>query len=283
MNEEPNYKEDLKYMWNRWSESFLATYLKSGEHHPFFSPQHFLVRDLILKEVAAAKGTPEVSTDWIADHTLALFGRFLPSFNPDGVFFSAWLYPLLRSVWQTKLQHLSNEHSLRLLDIGCGSGNYYEGFVMSDLARFIDYTGIDIAEGNIENCRTLYPERNWIVGDICALSVPSQSFDIVLVSRVFEYLPIEQLAKAANEVTRVTKKKAIINFFLERDIPAHQVRKVMRYHRNCLSRRVLMRLFRGFSRITIHDTYDPFWPKRKIEYTDGLNNPMVLSTWVLEK
>src|SRR5665213_3112447 len=65
---------------------------------------------------------------------------------------------------------------LSCLEIGCGSGNEFEGIEASGLVDFIAYTGIDICPKNIENALTRYPSVDFRVGDVFNGDLKSDSY-----------------------------------------------------------------------------------------------------------
>ena len=217
--------------------------------------------------------------------------------------------------------HLRNKKEIKklsLLDAGCGPGNYFGGFLKDGLYHFLDYTGLDVAEKNIAESRRLYPVRDhpanpvrnfvsngaestvttasgrsvsngvypstrFVHGNILKLPFPSANFDVVLASRVLEYIPIGNLTVALEELLRVAKKTLIINFLLEKDIPDHVAIKLPHYCRNMLSRSKLREFFLARNcAVSITNIYRPFFGK-KIEDIDRFGNPISLSSWVIEK
>lgn len=278
---------DLKAMWNRHSHNFLATYLKGGKLHPFYNPQQFFVRETVLTHLQ--RKNPEVDVLFeqrMLSPLLWLYGRCHGWVLSRASFLSDWLQDLMTFVGERRRERLShsNIRNISLLDVGCGSGNFYEGFQETGLTHFIEYVGIDIAEKNIENCKILYPDADFRLGDVRDIRFVDDSFGIVLASRVLEYLSPDDLEVALGEIMRVARDTVILNFFYEKDMPEHIVNKVARYHRNGLSRQQLRALLQRFDDVSIRivDIYAPFRNK-KIEYVDHTGSPVSCSTWVVEK
>lgn len=239
--------------------------------------------------------------------------NFLPNWFQDFIAITEG-----RRLEKIYLRNKKEIKKLSILDAGCGIGYYFNSFSRSGLRYFIDYTGIDIVEKNIIESRRLYPvrdrpadpDRNFVSdgaggtattasgrsvsngvypgarfehGDIVKLPFPSASFDVVLASRVLEYVPLENLRTALEELLRVAKKTVIINFFLEKDIPDHIETQFSRCCRNTLSRGKLREFFMARNcAVSITDAYRPF-ADTKIEYSDRFGNPLSLSSWVIEK
>lgn len=279
--------DDLKAMWNRHSHDFLAAYLKGGKLHPFYNPQQFFVRETILNYLA--KKNPHANIDSeqrILFPLFWLYGRCHGWVLSHASFSSGWFQDVMIFVGERRRERLryANIENISLLDIGCGSANFYDGFRKTGLTHFMEYTGIDIAEKNIENCKILYPDADFRLGDVRDIEFADNSFDIVFVSRILEYLSLEDLEIALREIMRVAKDVVILNFFYEKDMPEYIVHRVALYHRNGLSRLRLRALLQKYKNVSIRivDTYAPFRNK-KIEYTDPTGNPVSYSTWVVEK
>lgn len=201
--------------------------------------------------------------------------KFFPSFKSllQNFIFLADLIRI-RRLKKYKIKKIS------FLDIGCGSANYYRFLKDIHLHNFLNYTGIDIGEKNIDNCQILYPEVDFRRGNLLELKFPDNSFDIVFVSHVFEHLHPKVLPRAISETLRVAKKLVIIHFFNEKDIPKHLIQKVEKYHWNCLSRKKLLELINPDSwQVTIIDKYPDFLLKN----TSRLAYPVSYSTMIIKK
>ena len=277
----------LKAMWNRHSHNFLATYLKGGKLHPFYNPQQFFVRDIILNCLQRKNpGVNVLLERRMMSPLFWLYGRCHGLVISRASFLSDWFQDLMTFAGERSRERLryANIKNISLLDVGCGSANFYDGFQKTGLTYFMEYTGIDIAEKNIENCKILYPDANFRLGDARNIEFSNNSFDVVLASRILEYLSLDDLEIALSEIMRVARDTVILNFFYEKDMPEHIVNKVALYHRNGLSRLQLRALLQKYENVSIRivDTYAPLRNK-KIEYTDPAGNPVSYSTWVVEK
>lgn len=72
---------------------------------------------------------------------------------------------------------------LKILDLGCGAG------WMSDrLQPFGDVTGIDLADEVIERARQRLPQVRFMSGDVFALDLPEQAFDVVVSLEVLSHV-----------------------------------------------------------------------------------------------
>ncbi len=86
-----------------------------------------------------------------------------------------------------------------VVDIGCGTGDYCTLFDAED----VDYLGLDLSEGMVEQCRQLYPNHTFEVGNADQIEVPDAHADLVLNVAVLEYYadPLPQM----REMVRITK------------------------------------------------------------------------------
>ncbi len=93
-------------------------------------------------------------------------------------------------------------HEPAILEVGCGNGYYAEVF-----ARLFDgpfaYLGVDYSEAMIETARRRYPQREFQVGDACALRFPDRSFDVVF--NGVSLMHILDFERAIAESRRVSK------------------------------------------------------------------------------
>jgi SAM-dependent methyltransferase len=89
----------------------------------------------------------------------------------------------------------------RLLDAGCGSGQYALAFA----ARGAVVTGVDLSPRMIQRAREHAAEReisvSWRVGDLSSLPEPSGAFDAVLARMVLPFVP--NLVAVLRELRRV--------------------------------------------------------------------------------
>ena len=137
-------------------------------------------------------------------------------------------------LWQQALASLP-PHRLSVLEAGCGSANDFRFMVASGLARWLDYTGIDLCENNIATAQALCPEGRFRMGNLLAIDYPDKSFDFGLVQDVLEHLSLEALEVAVSELCRVVRRGLCLGFFQMYEGTEHIVRRVDAYHVNTLS------------------------------------------------
>jgi len=81
-----------------------------------------------------------------------------------------------------KLTEIANLKGLRVLDLGCGTGDMYP-FLMNRFGD-IDYTGIDITPDSVAYATEKYPHARFLCCDILNEDI-DEIFDYVLLSAVF--------------------------------------------------------------------------------------------------
>jgi len=248
----------LQRMWARKPSEMLDRYLVSGYQNPAINVQsillrHFLIRrlfgdaydDVMEEEIRVAIELNETLRTrarelgvTIAPYTdrfrhaqvtrveQAIAGR-------DNVFAGRWAAILAER----------QAEAIPVLEFACGSANDYRAFADHGLARFLDYTGIDLTAKNIANARRRFPGIRFEVGDVMSLPYADGAFDCVIASDVFEHLPLDGMERALDEAARLARGALILSFFSMADIPDHLVRPRAAYHVNRLSQaRVVARL-----------------------------------------
>lgn len=71
----------------------------------------------------------------------------------------------------------------RILDVGCGTGDYTQG-----LARFGPTTGIDLSETAVEVARSEFPHIEFVVGNLYDYPLSSDHFDVIIAQEVFDHV-----------------------------------------------------------------------------------------------
>ena len=82
------------------------------------------------------------------------------------------------------LATLGDFHGKRLLDVGCGFGDFMRYLSARGVQPI--YTGLDICEPMVARCRESFPvsEGRFVVGDVLAYQ-PDEPFDFVVASGIF--------------------------------------------------------------------------------------------------
>ena len=149
-------------------------------------------------------------------------------------------------LWRKRLAHVGPAR-ISVLEPACGSANDYRFFDAFGLARFLDYSGLDLCEKNVQNARMLFPEVRFEVGNVFEIAAADKSFDFCMVHDLFEHLSVEGMEVAIAELCRVTRRGLCLGFFNMDEIDDHLVRPVEDYHWNTLSLARVKTAFEGHS------------------------------------
>ncbi len=114
---------------------------------------------------------------------------------------------------------LMPSHGADALDIGAR-----DGFLSLRLTeRFSSVTALDLEKPEIE-----HPSVRCFQGDVTAIDLPENGFDLVLCAEVLEHIPPALLSKACAEMARVSRKHVLIG------VPYNQDTRLWRTTcRNC--------------------------------------------------
>lgn len=137
------------------------------------------------------------------------------------------LGPTRREVKKIILPLLEENKELKILDIGCGTGQLINE--ISELYNDVNYLGIDVAENMIEIARKSNKNKNIKFKNSSIESFESnEKYDIIICTHAFPYFPnkqemIKKMAELCNEKGQViivnsstnSLKDLIINFFLK--------------------------------------------------------------------
>jgi len=97
--------------------------------------------------------------------------------------------PLAESGWevlrQRFLEFVSPTGALRVLDIGCGTGESRKLYASHAAA----YVGVDLASRALEIAQRKFPADRWLCADARELPFPDGSFDLVAYSSVLHHIP----------------------------------------------------------------------------------------------
>ena len=96
----------------------------------------------------------------------------------------------------------------RVLDAGCGAGEYVEAFV----GRGADAVGVEFDAQKVTSYRQHHPESNRVAqGDLVALPFPVANFDVVVLNEVLEHAPDQM--RVLCEIHRVLCGNGVLVLF----------------------------------------------------------------------
>lgn len=132
----------------------------------------------------------------------------------DRLFNSTFGYRYLRGLFHfgVRLNPLRRALALapgdRVLDVGCGTGDYSPLVDRPDCA----YVGLDFTEAYVEKARELYaaPYRQFQVGDIRTMNYPSGAFTKALLVGVMHHLTDAENLALLRALSRVISDRLVI-------------------------------------------------------------------------
>jgi ubiquinone/menaquinone biosynthesis C-methylase UbiE len=250
----------LRNSWAKFPAEILDDYLVSGYQNPRINAQSILGRHFLLTKLFGTEFEPLMreELEFCVETNAAIRRRAAEL----GVAMSQYTDPEKRAAvkevcsviadreekyeraWAKALADRTAER-LRVVELACGSANDYRYLDAYGIARFLDYTGIDLNEDNIGNARSRFPDVRFEVGSILDLPYADDSVDYVLAFDIFEHLSLPAMHKAMNEAMRIARKGVVIAFFIMVDKPDHTVRPRDAYHWNELSATRITELLAG--------------------------------------
>jgi SAM-dependent methyltransferase len=240
---------NLKQTWAGYKTENLDVYLVSGYQDPRINVQsilarHMLVRalfgsqfdDLMREELSHAVELNEAVRVRAAELAIdmAISG-------PDALTNAAKVCevivdraPVFGQRWREALAD-REAPQLGVLEFACGSANDYRAFADYGIARFLDYTGIDLNDTNITNARRMYPDVSFRVDSILSLPEADHSVDYVIGFDILEHLSLLAKRTAMDAAVRICRRGVYFAFFRMDEIPDDIVNPVRKYHSNALS------------------------------------------------
>ncbi|MGH3646540.1 MAG: class I SAM-dependent methyltransferase [Micromonosporaceae bacterium] len=240
----------LKRSWKKHNPDNLDEYLVSGYQNPRVNAQSMLVRHQLTRALFGTEFDALMRKE--LEHCVKATEAIRVRAAERGVKMVSYLDPEKRAAvhevaqvvagwedayeqrWAKTLADRTAE-KIKLLEFACGSANDYRFFDSYGLAPFLDYTGVDLNEANIDNARRRSPGVDFQVGSVLDLPYEDHSYDYVVVSDLFEHLSLEAMEQALAEAARLARKGLILTFFSMADQPEHSVKPVRDYHWNVLS------------------------------------------------
>ena len=94
-----------------------------------------------------------------------------------------------------------------VLDVGCGAGEPISAYWAE---HGFSVTGIDSSQSMIEICRRKFPQQNWLVMDMCKLSLDQQFDGIVAWDSFFHLTQDEQRATLQHFIGQLNSSGALL-------------------------------------------------------------------------
>ncbi|MBA3529615.1 MAG: class I SAM-dependent methyltransferase [Propionibacteriaceae bacterium] len=240
----------LKRVWSRHLTEMLDIYLVSGFQDPRLNAQsiigrHTLVRALFGSEFETLM-REELAHAAELNDAIRLRGleqgvRLTATMNPE---LQAGVQRVMESVadrlpifagrWQEALSG-REATPLRVIEFACGSANDYRAFADYGIARFLDYTGIDLNVKNVANARRRFPEVDFRVGSILSLPEKRRSVDYVIGYDILEHLSLQGMQTVLETAERIARRGLYFAFFRMDEVPEHEEHLRGNYHYNLLS------------------------------------------------
>ena len=82
--------------------------------------------------------------------------------------------------------NLININNKKIIDIGCGFADLLK-YIQEKKINFKEYTGTDINPNFINQCKRLYPERNFFTNNLFNEDLPKDNYDIALMVGMLSY------------------------------------------------------------------------------------------------
>ena len=122
-------------------------------------------------------------------------------------------------------------HGGKVLDIGCGSGQFI-GILMQSLGSFDSITGVDVDDGVLEEARSKFRSETFNFIKASSLSLPFEdgSFDLVSISKALHHM--ENDTQTLDEMKRVLKQGGylLINEMIRDGLTASQQSHLLYHH-----------------------------------------------------
>lgn len=156
----------------------------------------------------------------------------------------------------TLTNHLIHLENKKILDCGCGAGEY-----VIELMKFknTEVYGIEFNDEKVRNYKNLYPSNSGVIqGDIQNMPYENSAFDLVILNEVLEHIPDQK--KGLSEIYRVLKPSGHLIVFSPNRFYPFETHGV--YLKNSK-----MKISKAFPFIP----YIPLWISNKIFYYPARN------------
>lgn len=241
----------LRGVWAGYRQDMLERYLVSGYQDPRINAQSILARHTLVRALFGADFEPLMQEELA--FAVELNEAVRVRAEELGVTISATLdpdayadiqrvteviadrAPLFAGRWRDALASREATTPLTVLEFACGSANDYRAFADYGIARFLDYTGVDLNETNVANARKFFPDVNFRVGSILALPEADRSVDYVIGFDIMEHLSLPAMQQATDSAARICRRGLYFAFFKMNEVAEHENNPRGNYHFNLLS------------------------------------------------
>lgn len=114
--------------------------------------------------------------------------------------------PKIKDLDDSSLLKKIIHNSKRIVDLGCGDGNFITSVMNIDNKKIL--SGVDISPRRIEYLKNKFPEKRFVCADVCETGLKSNYFDFVISEQVIEH--VEDDNKMVKEIDRISKNGAFI-------------------------------------------------------------------------
>lgn len=81
-----------------------------------------------------------------------------------------------------------NKKRYKILDVGCGLGDFYDFLLTNNFTKNFEYTGTEINKNFLEECQNKYDSKKFYLSDILKIS-PREKYDWIIFSGTFYHMP----------------------------------------------------------------------------------------------
>jgi SAM-dependent methyltransferase len=239
----------LKKTWAGYNTENFDVYLVTGYQDPRINAQSILARHLLVRALFGSEFDDlmreELAHAVVLNEAIrvraAQLGITLDISGPDALANKARVAEVIADRvtifgerWRAALASRTAP-PLSVLEFACGSANDYRGFADYGLARFLDYTGIDLNDTNIANAKRMFPDISFRVDSILSLPEADHSVDYVIGFDILEHLSPLAKRTAMDAAVRICRRGMYFAFFRMEEIPDDIVTPVRNYHSSTLS------------------------------------------------
>jgi SAM-dependent methyltransferase len=243
-------EDKLRGVWARANPDILNVYLVTGYQDPRLNAQSILARHTLVRALFGSRFEDLMRHE--LEHAVELNDAIRLRARELGVPLTATMNPqrleIVHQVMEVVAdrapvfagrwrQALEGEEAppLRVIEFACGSANDYRAFADYGIARFLDYTGIDLSNTNIANAKLRFPDVDFRVASILSLDEPAASVDYVIGFDILEHLSLQAMDTVVQSAIRMARRGLYFAFFRMDEVLEHREEPRGEYHFNLLS------------------------------------------------